>query len=464
MRTGRAKETMPKMRNGALAAAVALAVVSAGCGDLMVPDLNNPSVEDLNTDPTPASVAAASQGLLRETRANAAEMVQWLGTLGREGYPMSQTGASLSGTVQNPMSGANFPGTSLWDTPYRNIRNANLLIDALDLVTGLSDAEKQGVLGFAKTVQAYDFLNVILARDRFGAPIDVGGDPTGEPAPFESKEAVYQHVVDLLEEARTHLQAAGSTFPFQVHSGLADFATPPDFLELNRALRARVAVYMDDWDAALTALSESFLDTGLPLDFGAWHVFTTNSGDAINPLNRPDFLYAHPRIRDNAQLRSDGSPDLRAQEKVVTVPSLTVLGVFSDAQYTMYDSPTAPVPWVKNEELILLRAEANLGLGNVSQALDDINFIRENSGGLPPVQISDPDALLDELLYNKRYSLIWEGGHVWIDLRHYDRLDELPVGQADPLIIDAMPIPSNECFSRSPEPAGCGELVGESGI
>ena len=455
---------MSRLKIGMVVAAVTSTLGVAACGDLVVPDLNNPSVEDLNTDPTAASVAAASQGLLREARDNAAAMVQWLGALGREGYPMSQTGASLSGTVQNPMSGANFPGTTLWDTPYKNIRNANLLIDAVDLVPELSAEEKEGVLGFAKTLQAYDFLNVIITRDRFGAPIDVGGDPTGEPAPFESKEAVYQHVVDLLEQGKAHLQAAGSVFPFQVHSGLADFSTPASFLELNRALRARVAVYMDDWNAALTALSESFLDTGLPLDFGAYHVFTTNSGDAINPLNRPDFLYAHPRIRDNAQLRSDGSPDLRAQEKVVTVPSLTVLGVFSDAQYTMYDSPTAPVPWVKNEELILLRAEANLGLGNVQQALEDINFIRVNSGGLPPVQISDPDALLDELLYNKRYSLIWEGGHVWIDLRHYGRLDELPVGQADPLIIDAMPIPSNECFSRSPEPPGCGELVGESGV
>lgn len=461
----RIKSPMGTMRNIVSTAGAGLLLLSVpGCGDLMVPDLNNPSVEDLNADPTPASIAAAAQGLMRETRDNTAAMVQWMGAFGREGYPMSQTGASLSGSVKNPLSGANFPGTTLWDQPYTNIRNANLLIGALERATGLSEAEKQGLLGFAKTIQAYDFLNVILARDRFGAPIDVGGEPTGEPAPFESRQAVYQHVVDLLDQGKAHLQAGGGSFAFEVHSGLADFSTPGTFLELNRALRARVAVYMDDWSTALTALSESFLDTSQPLSYGAWHVFTTNSGDAINPLNRPDFLYAHPRIRDDAQLQSDGSPDLRAQQKVVTVPSLTVLGVFSDAQFNLYDSPTDPVPWVKNEELILLRAEANLGLGDIAAARDDINFIRVNSGGLEPITIDDPNALLDELLYNKRYSLVWEYGHVWIDLRHYDRLDELPVTAADPIIVDAMPIPSNECFSRSPEPAGCGESVGESGV
>ncbi|HKI84453.1 MAG TPA: RagB/SusD family nutrient uptake outer membrane protein [Candidatus Krumholzibacteria bacterium] len=441
-----------------------LIVTTATCGDLNVTDLNNPSVEGITSNPTRASIAAATQGLMRGTRDNVAAMVQWMGAFGREGYPMSQTGASLSGSVQNPLSGANFPGTTLWDQPYRNIRNANLLIDAVDRATELNDAEKQGVLGFAKTIQAYDFLNVILTRDRFGAPIDVGGDPTGDPAPFVTKDAVYQHVVDLLEQAKTHLNAAGTAFPFEVHSGLSDFSTPSTFLLLNRALRARVAVYMDDWNIALTALSESFLDLGRPLNYGAWHVFTTNSGDATNPLNRPDFLYAHPRIRNNAQLRQDGSIDLRAQQKVTTVPSLTVLGITSDVQFTLYSTPTAPVPWVKNEELILLRAEANLGLGNYDLARDDINFIRVNSGGLEPITTSDPAELLDELLYNKRYSLVWEYGHVWIDLRHYGRLDELPVTAADPIIVDAMPIPSNECFSRSPEPTGCGELVGNSGI
>lgn len=169
----RIKSPMGTMRNIVSTAGASLLVLSVpGCGDLMVSDLNNPSVEDLNADPTPASIAAAAQGLMRATRDNTAAMVQWMGAFGREGYPMSQTGASLSGSVQNPLSGANFPGTTLWDQPYTNIRNANLLIGAVERATGLSEAEKQGVLGFAKTIQAYDFLNVILARDRFGAPID----------------------------------------------------------------------------------------------------------------------------------------------------------------------------------------------------------------------------------------------------------------------------------------------------
>ena len=438
-------------------------VVFGACGDLTVPNLNNPSVEDLTANPTPSSIAAATQGLLRVTRGNAAEMVQWLGAFGREGYPMSRTGASLSGSVRDPLSGGNFPGNTLWTAPYSNIRNANLILQTVGEVPGLTDAEKEGIRGFTKTVQAYDFLNIILTRDAFGAPIDVVGDPNGEPAPFASKAEVYAHVVQLLDEGKAHLQNAGDSFFFTLHSGLSAFDTPASFIELNRALRARVAVYMNDWNTALTSLEESFLNPSLPLNSGAYHVYTTNAGDEVNPLNRPDFLYAHPRLLSEAQLRTDGSRDLRAQEKLTSAPSLTALGITSDVQFTMYNSPTAPLPWITNEELILLRAEANLGLGNTGAAAEGINFIREQAGGLAPIPnlaSMSSEEILDELLYNKRYSLVWQGGHTWIDMRHYGRLDQIPVTPADPLIVDAMPIPTNECLARDPQPEGCGELVG----
>lgn len=448
------------MKTRATAFVVLIVLSLGGCGDeLTVPDLNNPSIQDLVDNPNRETIAAATHGLMQTARDHSADIVQWLGALGREGYPMSQTGASLTGTVINPLNSANFPGNGLWATPYRNIRNANLIFQALEGANDLSEAEKQGVLGFAKTIQANDFLSLILTRDRFGVPIDVNRDPTGDPAPVASREEVYEHIVSLLEEAAQHLRNAGASFPFSVHSGLEDFGTPAEFLELNRALRARVAVYMDDWSTALTALEESFLDTSLPLDFGAYHVFTTNSGDATNPLNRPDFFYAHTRLRDEAQLRPDGEIDLRAETKLQQTSPLTVSGITSDLNFTLYNSPSAPIPWVKNEELILLRAEALIGLGRYDEAEEDINFIRVNSGGLDPVDITAANAL-DELLYNKRYSLVWEYGHVWIDMRHYGRLAEIPRTSADPRLFDAMPIPANECFARTPPPTGCGEFQG----
>ena len=47
------------MRTVTLAAVL---VVASACSDLLVPDYNNPSLEDLQTNPTPTKIAQAAQG------------------------------------------------------------------------------------------------------------------------------------------------------------------------------------------------------------------------------------------------------------------------------------------------------------------------------------------------------------------------------------------------------------------
>jgi hypothetical protein len=128
-------------------------------------------------------------------------------------------------------------------------------------------------------------------------------------------------------------------------------------------------------------------------------------------------------------------------------------------QFTLYESPSAPIPWVKNEELILLRAEAYIGLEQYGSAETDINLVRTESGGLDPVTLTSDNAV-DELLYNRLYSLMWEYGHAWIDARRYGRLGDLPTDNGDPYVTDAMPLPANECFPRDPTPEGCGTVPG----
>ena len=86
-----------------------------------------------------------------------------------------------------------------------------------------------------------------------------------------------------------------------------------------------------------------------------------------------------------------------------------------------------------------------------------LDLIRTTSGGLAPY--SGPvtqQALIDELLYNRRYSLLFEGGHRWIDLRRFGRLDELPMDLPAHNIQSRFPYPEAECLARVPAPTeGC---------
>ena len=71
-----------------LSTVLALAALTA-CNDLVVPDLNNPGVDQLSENPTRSAVVAATQGLFISARvamASRAGYVSALGIIGRESY------------------------------------------------------------------------------------------------------------------------------------------------------------------------------------------------------------------------------------------------------------------------------------------------------------------------------------------------------------------------------------------
>ena len=160
--------------------------------------------------------------------------------------------------------------------------------------------------------------------------------------------------------------------------------------------------------------------------------FGTGAGDVANPLAVSDQTsenFGHPSLRTQAQLQTGGALDQRFLTKLVTRPPRSggttntdpIQQISSDLGWIRYPSPSSPIPLIKNEELILLRAEANIGLTILAAAVPDIDLVRTTSGGLPAYSGAvDQPSLLAELLYNKRYSLMYEGGHSWIDYRRYN--------------------------------------------
>src|SRR6185436_11947502 len=96
------------------------------------------------------------------------------------------------------------------------------------------------------------------------------------------------------------LGSAGDEFAFKVSPGLAGFDTPATFLKVNRAIQARVQVYRQQWTSAQAALAASFVDPTADFAIGAYHTFSTASGDEANELVTPN-LYAHPKLVTEAE-------------------------------------------------------------------------------------------------------------------------------------------------------------------
>jgi len=439
--------------------ALALTLVGGAACDFDIANPNSPDI--IGEDPNRSEVAASSVGLLIATRADVADWALDAGILGREAYRFDGSDPRFTGEMmQGPLDpGSRAFGGDHWAEPYAAIRSANDLLAVIGTASALTAEEQSAVQGYAHTLQAYNFIIVLNSHSQDQIPIAVTSDVTAPPAPLVTNAEAWTHVIQLLDVAVTELQSAGTAaFPFPLPSGFSIANTPATFIEFNRALRARVAVYRGDYLGALTYLAESFLDPAAALDLGVYMDFSAGAGDAPNPLVSQTLEnFGHPSLETQAQLQVDGSLDRRFLTKVTVRPEEsrgTPQVLTSHLGWIRYPSPNSPIPLIKNEELILLRAEANLGLANTVPALDDINLIRQTSGGLPLYAGAvDPASLLAELLYNKRYSLLYEGGHSWIDYRRYSLTAALQgferPGPPPDVIFATLPIPTSELLPRN---------------
>jgi hypothetical protein len=417
-------------------------------------DIVNPNSPDpIGPNPSRGRVAAAATGLLIGSRSYYPGWIVNTSIIGREGYRFDgseprYTTEALTGQLD----GGGFIGGSQWFPPYRNIRTANELLRHVPSAAALSAAEISAVQGFAHTMQALDFLNILASHTQDSIPINVGVDPTAPPAPMVSQAAAYSHVKDLLDSAVVELQAGGTAFPFALSAGFAGFDTPSGFIAFNRALRARASAYTQDWAGVLTDLTGTFVDTLASVDLGVFHTFSTGSGDVTNGLNQnTQENFAHPQLRDSAELRPGGQPDRRFTSKTFARGSQTTDGLTSDLGWARYPTPSSPIPIIRNEELILLRAEANIQLANLPAAKRDIDFIRVASGGLdtlPDASFTTQAAAINVLLAERRYSLLFEWGHRWIDMRRYSRLGQLSIDRPGDVVYTTFPIPNDEVLAR----------------
>lgn len=458
---------------GRFGAVLAGALLLGACGDLEIVNTNAPTVETLTGSPSRAVLALAATGIFSQSFNDVGTEIQYYALYGREGYNLlgndpRETGEQIRGP-QDP-TGRN---SAIWTNLYTAIRTINVYLAALPNASGLTAEELRASAGFAKTMKAWHIHRLAIRTGDLGIPLDVDRPISAEPAPFVSFDAAMSAASALMDEAHADLQAGGAAFPFQMAPGYTGFTTPATFARFNRALAAKILVHRATfvnctgcWAQAEQALAGSFVTSdGLPgsLSTGVLYQYSTAAGEPTNPVSEPltnDRLWVHPSIITGAQLRADGSPDLRMTSKTTNTGRVKNLNdLVATHKPTLYNSaanPAAanlgsPVPWINNEELLLLRAEVRWNTGNRQGAVDDLNLVRVHAGGLANSGLtaaSSTDAFVTELLYNRLYSLMWSQGTRWIDARRYDRLNTLPVDRPGDSVYDRMLIPANECTAR----------------
>jgi hypothetical protein len=247
-------------------------------------------------------------------------------------------------------------------------------------------------------------------------------------------------ITALLDSGQTAFN--GATVSFQL-AGFGDFSDASGLTKFNRALAARVELYQTNWQTALNDLGASFFSLNGSFSTGVYHEFSTGSGDLLNPVFIPqnqtgEVRVAHPTYVEDIL---NGDDRINKVSQRTTVASLS--GLSSDYDVWLYTSSTAPIGIIRNEELILIYAEANIQLGNLTQGLQAINIIRNGHGLANYSGAVNQSSLITEMLFQRRYSLFFEG-HRWIDVRRYNLLGTLPIDRPGDQVWTEFPLPVTE--------------------
>jgi hypothetical protein len=419
-------------------------------------------------------------------RVNRTDQIRALGSFGRETYYMFITdGRFITGPLRDWRQNNAFDVGTQWAGRYGNYRNAYAALKFIDsipttTVRGLPSAllaeEKSGAKGVLKTFIALELLHAIEARGSIGAVVDMVDDPTAV-LPIVSEDSTYKWISAKLDEARADLVAdTMSAFYFPIYAGFStgltpSAATPAGFIAFNRALKARVEAKRGSlgcgatcYTTALTALTGTWVAslTTTNRDAGTYTVYSTAAGDfpdnASFAGSLGSDLYVHPGIDSISGVALDD----RYRRKVSSCPSSdprAESGVSANHRPCTYAGTTTPIPIIRNEELVLLRAEAEWFTGNTAAATTDLASVRTNSGGSNgatsvvrfPAPAVDSE-FVSELLLQSTLSLYQEA-HRWVDHRRFGRLADIGKFPQDTLakftVATVIPLPNQECDSRN---------------
>ena len=377
-----------------LAALLAFSFGSCGLFELEdVPDLNNPTVESVLTDANDAQLDQLAIGV-QESMRNGQFTASWCsGSIGREVVFFNKTDnryyTELQGQVAIDPGGIFYP----WYLSFNSLRRrAEILIQSANTSRAITDTEKKGIEGFAKTAQAYSMLTCLNMMGKEGIRTSfsdlLGPGDLLKPGPMSDFTSGLAYCRKVVDEGAAALDQAGSAFSFPVMAGLGtSFDTPAEFKKFNRAVAARVAMYQKDWPAMNTALTASYFDLAGSFTAGPNFTFSTTANDQRNPWflnkNEPTApICAQSKFVAEAEAGDDrvfgaGVAD-GGKAKIRQRTSSASLGGFPEALFeiSLVASNISSMSIIRNEELILMYAEAQIQTNNLGEGEKALDVIR----------------------------------------------------------------------------------------
>ncbi|SMB97363.1 RagB/SusD domain protein [Hymenobacter roseosalivarius DSM 11622] len=336
-----------------------------------------------------------------------------------DGYINFQgTFANYRQLARRTTNSENATAQGIWQAAYQTINQANLVIDALPVVT--TPALKARFEGEARFIRAAMYFELVrlyakqytpgTTNTQLGVPINLVPVKTSKEASVLGARAT---VEEVYTQVITDLTQASTLLPANNGSRASRFTA--------KALLSRVYLQQSNFTAARTQANDVIVNSGRTLSPTLQSVFTgRNTSETLLEIQQNDQNNAGTLTTFFSSIGDLGRGDIQvlsafanqyeatdARGRLQLIYPGTGRNSFSgQLRSGKYTTLGQNIPVIRLAEMYLNRAETAFRAGDLPAALADVNRIRTRSGATP---LTAPNLTLATILRERQLELAFEG-------------------------------------------------------
>jgi len=335
--------------------------------------------------------------------------------------------------------------SELWGAIYKTINIANNIIESVPVINDVtfSQAERSKSRGEAFFLRAYSYFD--LVRLWGNVPLQTRATKTAADANGVGNSMA----AEVYKQVKQDLDSAEILLPATINRNRANKVTV-------KALKARLFLYLKDWENAEAAATEVINTTGVSLGNTYGQFFAAkNSTESIFEIDYTVNNQNSWATNWFASNISGGKREFLPTDEFIALLNnpaiggnrssllLTINGVTYGNMNFKIATGDDQVYAIRLAELYLIRAEARAekAAPDLVGGLQDLNKIRTRANVPAIVTVANKDELADKILQERRVELAFES-HRWFDLIRQGKAQSvLGIADANKLLL---PIPKQQ--------------------
>lgn len=339
---------------------------------------------------------------------------------------------------ENAIQPGNERNLSLWASAYSIIYMTNSLLEGLDASQGISQNLKESLEGEAKFIRALSYFYLVNLYGE--VPLITTTDyRVNALAPQTIRDEIYLQIIEDLSDSILLLTGE---YRGEDRTNVNQYAA--------KALLARVHLYLENWVEAENLSSEVLAASGTyeilsDLDQvflknskeAIWQISPIGGGGVFSNTNEGSIFVFHPffssltKVALRMELVESFDIEDKRLEHWISFHGTT--GNYYAHKYKDRNSMNNISEYsmvLRISEQYLIRSEALAMQGKLSEAIKDLDVIRERAGLNTIANLVpniDKESLLELIWEERKRELFTEWGHRWLDLKR--------TGQASSVLI-----------------------------